>query len=276
MPRRLRGPARCADEDTDGAGAKRGGGPEAEAEQGSQQVQGETLELGLGAMLREAFPLDRIEDVPKGMTGADLLQRVCSVSGQTCGTIIWEIKQTKAWQPAWLQKLKDDQRAVGAEIAVIVTATMPKDSAEPFMRQGDVWITSIAAARSVAEALRDADGNAQAPPGERGSQREDGIGLQLHMQPAVRERMKAVVDGVVAMRRELRREKGVHPGWQKREPDRAPLRRHGGHRRRSAGHREGTLPQLESIAALPALEDSASMSRRLTVNRIAPQKRPPP
>src|SRR5262249_29138435 len=80
-------------------------------EQGSQQVQGETLELGIEAMLREAFPLDLIEAVPKGVTGADLLQRVRSVSGAVCGTIVWETKQTKGWNPSWLRKLKDDQRA---------------------------------------------------------------------------------------------------------------------------------------------------------------------
>jgi hypothetical protein len=103
--------------------------------------------------LREAFPLaDRRG--PKGYDGRG--SPAAGVLGfrADCRTIIWEIKQTKAWQPAWLQKLKDDQRAVGAEIAVVVTATMPKDCAEPFMRQGDVWIASVAAARSVAEALR--------------------------------------------------------------------------------------------------------------------------
>lgn len=229
-------------------------------EQGSQQVQGETLELGLGAMLREAFPLDRIEEVPKGMTGADLLQRVSSVSGQTCGTIIWEIKQTKAWQPAWLQKLKDDQRAVGAEIAVIVTATMPKDSAEPFMRQGDVWITSIAAARSVAEALR-------ATLMEMHKLRQANAGRSEKMElvysyvcsPQFAQRMKAVVDSVVAMRRELDDERRAYTRvWQKRERQ---IERLSGGMVAIVGDLqgigEGTLPQLESIAALPALEDAA-------------------
>src|SRR5216684_8130932 len=92
-------------------------------EQGSQQLQGEALELSLEALLRNAFPLDEIVPVPKGMNGADLLQHVHSSSGHCCGTIIWEAKQTKAWQPAWLRKLKDDQQAIGAELAVIVKAT---------------------------------------------------------------------------------------------------------------------------------------------------------
>ena len=230
-------------------------------EQGSQQVQGEALELGLEGILREAFPLDRIEQVPKGITGADLLQRVCSLSGQPCGTIIWEVKQTKAWQPAWLQKLKDDQRAVGAEIAAIVTATMPRDCVEPFVRQSDVWITSIAAARSVAEALRatliEVHRLRQANAG-RSEKMELLYNYVCSHQFA--QRMKAVVDSAAAMRRELDEEKRAYGRiWQKRERQ---IDRLAGGMVAIVGDLqgigEGALPQLESIAALPALEDPAT------------------
>src|SRR5438034_7369390 len=105
-------------------------------EQGSQQLQGEAFELSLEALLKGAFPLDEILPVPKGVNGADLIQRVRSPSGLVCGTILWEAKQTKGWQPSWLRKLKDQQREIGAELAVIVTAAMPKDRSgncgEPF------------------------------------------------------------------------------------------------------------------------------------------------
>src|SRR5437660_2456602 len=110
-------------------------------EQGSQQLQGEALELSLEAMLKSSFPLDEILPVPKGMNGADLVQRVRSPSGLVWGTILWEAKQTKAWQGAWLRKLKDEQQEIGAEFAVIVTAAMPKDAREPFLRDSDVWVT---------------------------------------------------------------------------------------------------------------------------------------
>jgi len=127
-------------------------------EQGSQQLQGEALELSLEALLRASFPLDEVLPVPKGVNGADLIQRVRSPSGLLCGTILWEAKQTKAWQPAWLRKLKDEQQEIGAEFAVIVTAAMPKDRAgncgEPFLRDSDVWITRPDAARPLAELLR--------------------------------------------------------------------------------------------------------------------------
>src|SRR5438093_9990977 len=123
-------------------------------EQGSQQLQGEALELSLEALLKSAFPLDEILPVPKGMNGADLIQRVRSPSGLLCGTILWEAKQTKAWQGAWLRKLKDEQQEIGAEFAVIVSATMPKDAREPFLRDSDVWVTRYDAARPLAECLR--------------------------------------------------------------------------------------------------------------------------
>src|ERR687887_316650 len=129
-------------------------------EQGSQQLQGEALELSLEALLRAAFPLDEILPVPKGVNGADLIQRVRSPSGLVCGTILWEAKQTKAWQPAWLRKLKDEQQEIGAEFAVIVTAAMPKDrganGSEPFLRDADVWVARYDAARPLAECLRSA------------------------------------------------------------------------------------------------------------------------
>ena len=96
-------------------------------EQGSQQAQGEVLELQLEEMLRSAFPMDHIEPVPKGVNGADVIHKVLTRSGRLCGTIVWESKRTKAWSDGWLQKLKDDQRKLTAEIAVLVSEALPKD-----------------------------------------------------------------------------------------------------------------------------------------------------
>jgi hypothetical protein len=93
------------------------------AEQGSQQVQGEALELQLEALLRDRFPRDVIEPVPKGEFGGDFLHRVIGPLGQCCGTILWETKRTKNWSDAWLGKLRDDQRVAKA---LIVTHALPK------------------------------------------------------------------------------------------------------------------------------------------------------
>jgi Uncharacterized protein conserved in bacteria (DUF2130) len=47
--------------------------PKRKLEHGSQQAQGEVLEIQLEELLRGAFPLDQIEAVPKGMNGADIV-----------------------------------------------------------------------------------------------------------------------------------------------------------------------------------------------------------
>lgn len=83
------------------------------AEQGSQQLQGEVLELQLEALLTTKFPHDTIEPVPKGEHGGDVLHHVAGPSGQSCGTMLWESKRTKNWSDGWLSKLRDDQRKGG-------------------------------------------------------------------------------------------------------------------------------------------------------------------
>ena len=123
-------------------------------EQGSQQLQGEVLELELETTLIESFRHDRIEEVKKGVRGADVLQTVCTPSGQVCGRIIWEAKRAENWSEGWLQKLKDDQQNADARIAVLVTTALPKGCQEPFFQREGVWIVSPYLIRPVAEALR--------------------------------------------------------------------------------------------------------------------------
>ena len=86
------------------------------AEQGSQQLQGEVLELELENLLRSKFPFDLIEPVPKGEFGGDSLHRVNSQSGTHCGSILWESKRTRNWSDGWLAKLREDQRSAKAEV----------------------------------------------------------------------------------------------------------------------------------------------------------------
>ena len=123
-------------------------------EQGSQQLQGEVLELELENTLADAFIHDLIEEVKKGQRGADVIQTVRMPAGQVCGKIIWEAKRAEHWSEKWLQKLKDDQQAAGADIAVLVTTAMPKGVIDAFVRIGDVWVVSPQAMRPLAEALR--------------------------------------------------------------------------------------------------------------------------
>ncbi len=108
-------------------------------EQGSQQLQGEVLELELENILKREFPYDEIKEVPKGVKGADVIQVVKNNLGRVCGKIIWESKRTKAWSEGWILKLKEDQRQVKAEMAVIISQVLP-DGVKNFTQKNGVWI----------------------------------------------------------------------------------------------------------------------------------------
>jgi hypothetical protein len=123
------------------------------AEQGSMQLQGEIQELALEAMLQSAFPFDEIQEVGKGIRGADVIQTVRNELGQDCGKIIYESKRTQNFGGDWIEKLKDDQRQIGADIAVLVTQTMPKDM-ERFGEKEGVWVCNYTEMKALIYALR--------------------------------------------------------------------------------------------------------------------------
>jgi len=123
------------------------------ATQGSMQAQGETLELELEAQLRAAFRADDITEVKKGQRGADVTQRVRTGAGGDCGVILWEAKRAKNWSADWLEKLKEDQRAASADLAVIVT-TCPPEGLRGFAPVDGVWVCEPPLAVALAAALR--------------------------------------------------------------------------------------------------------------------------
>ena len=123
------------------------------AEQGSMQTQGEVQELALEAMLDAAFAVDSIDPVGKGVSGADCKQVVHCPSGANCGSILWESKRTKAFSKTWLPKLRDDQRASRASVAVLVTQMMP-EGVDTFALIDGVWVCSWKCAKGLAMALR--------------------------------------------------------------------------------------------------------------------------
>ena len=125
------------------------------AEQGSMQLQGEVQELILEEMLGAAFPFDLISEVGKGIRGADCIQTVRNRLGQECGKIIYESKRTEAFTADWIEKLKKDMLATGADIAVIVTKTMPKDL-QQFGERNGVYICTFLEVKSLAVVLRNA------------------------------------------------------------------------------------------------------------------------
>ena len=188
------------------------------AEQGSQQLQGEVLELELESLLRAKFPLDLIEPVPKGEFGGDALQRILGVSGQPCGTILWESKRTKNWTEGWLAKLRDDQRKASAELALLVTTALPK-GVTAFDLVDGIWVAEPRCAIPVAIALRQS-------LIEIAKVRQAGDGQQTKMElvydyltgPRFRHRIEAIVEKFSDMQSDLDKErKATMRLWAKRE-----------------------------------------------------------
>jgi len=124
------------------------------SEQGSQQRQGEVLEIDVEAELARRFPHDLVAPVAKGARGADIIHEVRDAALRACGTIVWETKNTRHWHPGWLDKLKEDQRAVGANLAVIVSTALPNGIVE-FGRLDGVWVVGLRAWPALALALRE-------------------------------------------------------------------------------------------------------------------------
>ncbi len=123
------------------------------AEQGSMQMQGEVQELLLEDILKSAFPFDKVLPVGKGVRGADCIQVICNPFGNECGKIIYESKRTKDFGNDWIDKLKADMRSQGADIAVIVSQSLPKDM-ERFGEKDGVYICTFSEVRSLATVLR--------------------------------------------------------------------------------------------------------------------------
>jgi hypothetical protein len=187
------------------------------AEQGSQQLQGEVQELALEALLRQRFPRDLIEPVPKGELGGDLIQRVVSPAGQVVGSILWE-KRTKNWSDGWLGKLREDQRAAKADVALIVSQALPK-GVQTFDFIDGVWVTDPKCAIAVAVALRETllAVSATRLAGE-GQQTKMEIIYRYLTGRRFRHRIEAVVERFTEMQADLDRErKAMTRLWAKRE-----------------------------------------------------------
>lgn len=122
------------------------------AEQGSQQNQGEVLELDLEESLRQEFPLDEIIEVKKGVRGADVTQVVKNNHLEQCGMLLWESKNA-AWQPKWIAKFKEDIREAGASIGVLVSKEMPVNYGDMKNIEG-IWVVKPKLVLALASAMR--------------------------------------------------------------------------------------------------------------------------
>jgi hypothetical protein len=188
------------------------------AEQGSMQSQGEVQELAIEQWLRDHFPMDRIEEIKKGAQGADCLQIVNTRSHEGCGSIYYESKRTKSFQPSWVAKFKDDIREKGADLGVLVTASMPPDMDRMGLVDG-VWVCSYEEFKGLSAVLRQSiiqvhqAGKTQENKGGKMEMLYDYLtGSEF------RQQVEAIVEGFTQMQSDLETEKrSMQAQWKKRE-----------------------------------------------------------
>lgn len=226
-------------------------------EQGSQQMQGEVLELAIEEMLKKEFPYDDIKPVPKGINGGDIIHVVRTMDGKTCGTIMWEMKRTKAWSPQWIPKLKDDQRTVHAELAVIISQVIP-DLIKRFGFSDGVWICDYESVMGVAYALRtqllEVIRAKTALDGKKG---KADILYNYITSTEFRQRMETIVEAFHGMQEEIEKEKRwFAQKWAREEKN---LRKVMDNTYGMDGELQSimgkSLGQLNGVAALPSEEE---------------------
>lgn len=188
------------------------------AEQGSMQLQGESQELLLEQILQENFPFDLIQEVGKGVEGADCVQIIRNASGNECGKIIFESKRAKSWNNVWVEKLKRDMRSKQADLAILVTQAFPKGM-NCFGERDGVWICSFLEVLSLTAALRSAilriaeTRKLEENKGEKMQMLYNYLtGLEF------RQHIEAIVEGFLAMRQSITKER-IHMEkiWKERE-----------------------------------------------------------
>lgn len=188
------------------------------AEQGSSQMHGEILELMLEELLQSTFPFDKVEEVGKGVRGADCIQTVRNQFGNEAGRIIYESKRTKDFSNDWIEKLKADMRTLGADIAVIVTQALPRDM-ERFGEKEGVYICTFSEVKSVALLLRNAILRVyDAKKGQENKGDKMAMLYDYLIGTEFNEQWKAIREGFLSMKLSIQRERdAMEKLWRARE-----------------------------------------------------------
>jgi len=187
-------------------------------EQGSMQLQGEVQELAIEEWLAANFPLDTIEEIKKGARGGDCIQTVNTRTRQNCGTIYYESKRTKDFQPTWIEKFKSDIRLKGANIGVLVSEVLPSDMDRMGLKEG-IWICTYDEFKGLCKVLRESIvqvSNAVASQENKGDKMvilyDYLTSNTFHMQ------IEAIVEGFTQMKIDLDSEKrSMQKSWKMRE-----------------------------------------------------------
>lgn len=187
-------------------------------EQGSMQLQGEVQELAIEEWLTSNFPLDTINEIKKGDRGADCIQIVHTRNTQNCGTIYYESKRTKNFEPKWLEKLRDDIRAKGANIGVLVTDAFPKNMDRMGLVEG-IWVCSFEEFKGLCFVLRESIVQLSLVAASQENKGEKTLMLYDFLTSnEFRLQVEAIVEGFTQMQADLISEKRSIMGhWKKRE-----------------------------------------------------------
>ena len=223
------------------------------SEQGSMQLHGESQEVLLEEILKEQFPFDLIEEVGKGVEGADCIQTIRNNTGHICGKIIYESKRTKGWHNSWLDKLKADMRNSGSDVAILVTQAFPKDM-DRFGEKDGIWICNFSEVGGVALLLR--NGILRIYETRKGQEnRGEKMQLLYNYLTGVefRGQVEAIVEGFMAMKTSVARERiQMEKIWKEREKqlEKVLLSTSGlyGSVKGIAGASVGDIPLLEGAA----------------------------
>ncbi|GGW63769.1 hypothetical protein DFQ11_102207 [Winogradskyella epiphytica] len=187
-------------------------------EQGSMQLQGEVQELAIEEWLAAKFPLDTIEEIKKGARGGDCIQIVHTRTEQNCGSIYYESKRTKDFQPSWIEKFKADIRDRGANIGVLVTEVMPSDMDRMGLREG-IWICNYEEFKGLCTVLREGIiqvNNAIVTQENKGDKMD--LLYDYLTSSTFRMSIEAIVEGFTQMKSDLDSEKrSMQRIWKQRE-----------------------------------------------------------
>ncbi len=188
------------------------------SEQGSMQLQGEVQELALEELLKNSFPFDVINEVGKGVRGADCIQTIRNNFGIECGKIIFESKRTKDFSNEWIEKLKSDMRNQHADVAVLVTQVLPKEMCR-FGEKDGIWICTFLEVKPLTQLLRDGILKLFAA-----TKSNENKGDKMHLlydylnSSEFTEQWKAVREGFLSMKLSIQRERdAMEKLWKARE-----------------------------------------------------------
>jgi hypothetical protein len=228
------------------------------AEQGSMQIQGEVQELIIEEWLASAYPLDNIEEIKKGARGGDCIQTINTRSFTNCGKIYYESKRTKAFQPLWIEKFKNDIREKGASIGVLVTEAMPADMERMGYRDG-VWICSFSEFKGLSNVLRESLISLNRVVAQQ-ENRGDKMSMVYDYVTSdeYRLQVEAIVEGFTQMQSDLDAEKRAMASiWKKREKQIEKVLLNTSHMYSSIkGIAGNAIPRVRSLELPGALEEN--------------------